>query len=67
MKCKEARKLISPYIDNELNQGEKALVKKHVFGCSKCHYHYLMIKKTVFLVRSTRGSVSIIYSSTQLN
>ena len=36
MKCKEARKFISPYIDNELSQTDKPAFTAHIETCAVC-------------------------------
>ncbi len=36
MRCSKAKKLLSPYIDNELSAGQKHLIESHVKGCAAC-------------------------------
>lgn len=36
MKCDDARKLMSPFYDNELVKGEHIAVEKHLMDCPKC-------------------------------
>lgn len=36
MKCRQIEKFLSPYLENELNQEEKALVDNHMKKCHKC-------------------------------
>jgi len=36
MKCRQIEKFLSPYLENELNQEEKALVENHIEKCPKC-------------------------------
>ncbi len=36
MRCSEARKLFSPYIDKELTKAETELLDSHIRDCTKC-------------------------------
>jgi anti-sigma factor RsiW len=36
MKCSKARKLISPYIDGELSEGDKSKFEEHAIACESC-------------------------------
>ena len=37
MRCKKARQKISPYIDGELKEEERALLEAHLSSCHTCH------------------------------
>lgn len=37
MECKDMRKLLSPFIDNELSAHEAFMVAEHLEGCTPCH------------------------------
>ena len=36
MNCRRIRKMISPYIDDELSPGRRATVAMHLLGCEEC-------------------------------
>ncbi|MFP3975736.1 MAG: zf-HC2 domain-containing protein [Dehalococcoidia bacterium] len=36
MNCKQARKLLVPYLDGELSQGEREELLEHLSGCKRC-------------------------------
>lgn len=36
MQCKRMKKMISPYIDDQLSASEKELVELHLKGCAEC-------------------------------
>lgn len=38
MECKDIRKLLSPFVDNELSAHEAFTVAEHVETCAPCHY-----------------------------
>ena len=46
MKCDELRKKLSPYLDNELNQGQMKRIEDHLDECSKCLKEFEFLKKT---------------------
>ncbi len=37
MECKDIRKLLSPFVDNELTAHEAFMVAEHLEGCAPCH------------------------------
>lgn len=47
MQCKEARMLISPYIDGMLRKGEQELFEKHIETCGACRKELEDIKDVV--------------------
>ena len=40
MRCNKARKLISPFVDDELSAGEKELFESHIKECGKCRTEF---------------------------
>ena len=47
MNCKEAQKLISLYVDNELNDTQKQLFMNHLKECEECSEELIIYKKMV--------------------
>ena len=46
MKCNEVRKKLSPYLDNELDQGQMKRIGDHLNECSTCLEEFELLKKT---------------------
>lgn len=46
MKCNEVRKKLSPYLDNELDQGQLKRIEDHLTECSTCLKEFELLKKT---------------------
>jgi len=46
MECKHIEKLLSPYLEDELNLKEKQIVEEHLKSCQKCTYLFSSIKET---------------------
>ena len=48
MKCKDAEKLIlTDYLDEQLGEGPRKQVEKHLAICEQCRKYELLTKKTV--------------------
>jgi|GEM_PF-4501116 len=45
MDCSNYSKLLSPYLDNQLEDAQKDLVKKHMEQCSRCAQEYEQLRK----------------------
>ena len=46
MKCNEVRKKLSPYLDNELDQGQMKRIEDHLDDCSICLREFELLKKS---------------------
>jgi anti-sigma factor RsiW len=51
MRCSK-RKLISPYIDGELNENKRSLLESHLTGCRECAQELEELKKIHMLLSS---------------
>lgn len=47
MECKHIEKLLSPYLDNELDPIERLQVEKHLNQCSSCAHLYAALQETM--------------------
>ena len=47
MKCENIRELMSMYIDNEINEVDKAKFEKHIAQCPQCKEEYEILKDLV--------------------
>lgn len=47
MKCENVRELMSIYLDNEINEVDKAKVEKHIAQCPQCKEEYEILKDLV--------------------
>jgi len=47
MECKHIEKLLSPYLDNELDPAERLQVEKHLNQCPSCAQLYAALQETV--------------------
>lgn len=47
MKCENVKELMSIYIDNEINEVDKAKFEKHIAGCPQCKEEYEILKDLV--------------------
>jgi hypothetical protein len=47
MKCENIRELMSAYIDNEINEVDKAKLEKHIAQCPQCMEEYELLKDLV--------------------
>lgn len=47
MECKHIEKLLSPYLDNELDPAEKKQVEEHLNQCPSCAQLYAALQETV--------------------
>ena len=47
MKCEHVRELMSAYIDNEINEVDKAKLEKHIAQCPQCKEEYELLKELV--------------------
>lgn len=47
MKCENIRELMSAYIDNEINEVDKAKLEKHLAQCPQCMEEYELLKDLV--------------------
>lgn len=47
MKCENIRDLMSAYIDNEINEVDKAKLEKHIAQCPQCKEEYELLKDLV--------------------
>ncbi|MGI9951973.1 zf-HC2 domain-containing protein [Moorellaceae bacterium AZ2] len=45
MKCRQAKKLLSPYIDNELSDAERAALEEHLNCCDACRLELEALKR----------------------
>ncbi|GFN21826.1 zf-HC2 domain-containing protein [Thermanaeromonas sp. C210] len=45
MKCRQAKKLLSPYLDDELRAKEKAALEEHLTGCPACQAELERLRK----------------------
>lgn len=52
MKCRQAKKLLSPYIDDELSDAERAALEEHLESCEACRSELEALKK---ISESLRG------------
>jgi len=50
MKCAEAKQLMSPYLDCEVERGEMAAIQVHLESCAACSRRYRAMEKTHALV-----------------
>lgn len=50
--CDLIRELLSPYIDDELDSGERQRVDSHLESCQSCREEFDSIRKTISLVQS---------------
>lgn len=44
MKCDDARSLLSPFLDGELDSSVQEVVRNHIEGCPDCSLHYEELK-----------------------
>ena len=49
--CESIREMLSAYIDDELDTGERQVVDLHLESCSLCREEYESMRKTVDLLR----------------
>ncbi len=47
MNCRKVKKLLSPYLDNQLSKKERQLVKEHLNICSKCQQELRELRNLV--------------------
>lgn len=52
MKCKNIKKLLSPYLDNQLSKKEQKIVEQHLKLCSKCRQHLEELKQVVAALKN---------------
>jgi len=51
MKCREIIKLISDYIDREIEETLKEIFEEHIRICERCRYMLNSVEKTIFISR----------------
>jgi anti-sigma factor RsiW len=56
--CEEARRLMSAFLDGELDDAERRRVQRHVRFCSRCHTVLGNLRRTLDRMRGLRGSAS---------
>ncbi len=49
--CDKVREWLSPYLDDELDAGERQRVESHLESCQSCREEYDSLQKTISLVR----------------
>jgi len=59
MKCKDIEKLISEYIDGELEKPINDLIKEHIKICEKCLSLFESLEKTIFLSKKIYKKKSV--------
>jgi anti-sigma factor RsiW len=47
MECKQIEKLLSPYLDNELDPTERQQVEEHLNQCPSCAQLYTALREAV--------------------
>lgn len=52
MNCREIIKLISDYIDREIEEAKKEILEEHIKICKKCESILNTTEKTIFLSRT---------------
>jgi len=57
MKCKKIRKKLVAYLDGELNEKQKLLIKRHLLECAECRREADLLSKTSCLLKSERRLV----------
>lgn len=51
MNCREIIKLISDYIDREIEETMREIIEQHIKMCKKCESILNTVEKTIFLSR----------------
>lgn len=60
--CREAKKLLSRYLDKEANDREAAFVKEHLNSCHLCNKEYLgLVQVKQLLLEKERRSLPLDY------
>lgn len=52
MTCAEARRLLSAYIDGELDEGVRRAVADHLEQCEPCRREFQTLSRTVKMIHS---------------
>ncbi|MCS7181196.1 MAG: zf-HC2 domain-containing protein [bacterium] len=52
MKCREIIKLLSEYIDREIEKEEREIIEKHIKLCKRCESILHTTEKTIFFSRT---------------
>ncbi len=52
MKCKDVEKLLSPYLEQDLNAEEKKTVEEHLAACQKCAPLLTLMQKTLTCLKT---------------
>ena len=52
MRCKRIRKKLAAYLDGELDERQKALVKRHLLECAKCRKEADLLGRISYLLKS---------------
>ncbi len=55
MRCSKAGKYLSPYIDDELEASETALLETHLAQCDRCSREFAELKRLHSLFSQTKG------------
>jgi Putative zinc-finger len=50
MKCAEAKRMFSPYLDGAVSGTEMHALRQHLSGCSHCNQEYALLRQTQELV-----------------
>jgi hypothetical protein len=50
MSCKDAKPLLSPYLDGAVSGAQMHAIAQHLAACSECNTHYLLLRQTQSLV-----------------
>jgi len=51
MRCKRIRKKLAAYLDGELDERQKALVKRHLLECAKCRKEADLLSRISYLLK----------------
>lgn len=49
----EIIKLINKYLDDDISEMEEKMLRQHLHKCANCNQHFLELKKTAALIKST--------------
>ncbi len=54
MTCDQARGMLNPYLDRELEDSLRPLLEQHLHTCGGCQAEKALLEKTLRIIQSTK-------------